>query len=29
MELVTTFESLSKKILEKYEEDIPITMGIL
>lgn len=29
MELVTTFESLSKRVLEKYDEEIPITMGIL
>lgn len=29
MELVTTFESLSKRVLEKYDGDIPITMGIL
>lgn len=29
MELVTTFEKLSRRILEKYDEDIPITMGIL
>ena len=28
MELVTTFESLSKKVLQKYE-GISITMGIL
>ncbi len=28
MELVTTFESLSKKVLDKYE-GIPVTMGIL
>jgi len=29
MELVTTFESLTKKVLERYDKDIPITMGIL
>ncbi len=29
MELVTTFESLSKRILEKYDDNMPITMGIL
>jgi len=29
MELVTTFESLSKRVLEKYDENVPITMGIL
>lgn len=28
MELITTFESLSKKVLEKFE-GIPVTMGIL
>lgn len=28
MELITTFESLSKKVLEKYD-GIPVTMGIL
>ena len=29
MELVTTFESLSKKVLEKYDEDTVVTIGIL
>ena len=29
MELVTTFETLSKKVLDKYDDDIAITMGIL
>lgn len=29
MELITDFEGLSKKVLEKYNDDICITMGIL
>lgn len=29
MELVTTFENLSERVLEKYDEEVPIAMGIL
>lgn len=29
MELVTTFETLSKRVLDKYDDDIAITTGIL
>lgn len=29
MELITTFESLSKRVIEKYNDEIAMTMGIL